>query len=71
MRCAIKLDSAFSAVSCSDREKDVVRLGAYTAVVYAQPAMLPFLGGGESEEYSLPCLPYSFVSRHVPHLSVE
>ena len=46
MRCAIKLDSDFSAVACLEREKDVVRLRAYHAVVYAQPAHLPYLGGG-------------------------
>jgi hypothetical protein len=46
MRCAIKLDAEFSAVACVEKEKDVVRLRAYHAVVYAQPIQLPYLGGG-------------------------
>ena len=46
MRCAIKLDAEFSAVACVEKEKDVVRLRAYHAVVYAQPVQLPYLGGG-------------------------
>ena len=32
---------------CSEKEKDVVRLRAYGAVVYAPLALLPFLGGGK------------------------
>ena len=43
---AIKLDAEFEAVACSEREKDVVRLRAYCAVVHASPALLPYLGGG-------------------------
>ena len=43
---AIKLDSEFEAVACSEKEKDVVRLRAYCAVVHAAPALLPYLGGG-------------------------
>ena len=43
---AIKLDAEFEAVACSEREKDVVRLRAYCAVVHAAPALLPYLGGG-------------------------
>lgn len=43
---AIKLDAEFEAVACSEKEKDVVRLRAYCAVVHAAPALLPYLGGG-------------------------
>ena len=43
---AVKLDAEFEAVACSEKEKDVVRLRAYCAVVHAAPALLPFLGGG-------------------------
>ena len=47
---AIKLDAEFEAVACSEREKDVVRLRAYCAVVHAAPALLPYLGGGTSRD---------------------
>ena len=47
---AIKLDAEFEAVACSEREKDVVRLRAYCAVVHAAPALLPYLGGGTSSD---------------------
>ena len=43
--CAVKLDTEFNSVVCSEREKDVVRLRAYAAVVYAPQTMLPYLGG--------------------------
>ena len=42
---AYKLDGEGNTVMCSDREKDVIRLRAYAAVVYAPTHMLPVLDG--------------------------
>lgn len=42
--CAYRLDAEYNRMHCSEREKDVVRLRMYTAVVYAPQALLPYLG---------------------------
>lgn len=45
MSCAIRLDREGLQEKCSDKSKDVIRLKQYTAVVYALPHQLPYLGG--------------------------
>ena len=42
--CAFRLDQDFRPVPVSDREKDVVRLRAYGAAIYAPAHLLPRLG---------------------------
>ena len=42
--CAFRLDQDFRPIPVSDREKDVVRLRAYGAAIYAPAHLLPRLG---------------------------